>query len=46
MRITLETFLDHAPGAKIIGDRELEWKPDYRLEAVTGLWVDLGPVPA
>ena len=43
MRITLETFLDHAPDAKIIGDRELEWKPDYRLEAVTGLWVDLGP---
>ena len=35
MRITLETFLDHAPGAKIIEDRELEWKPDYRLEAVS-----------
>ncbi len=46
MGITLETLLDLAPEARIADDQELEWKPDYRLEALAGLRVDLGPAPS
>jgi cytochrome P450 len=46
MGITLEMLMDLAPDAQIAEDQELEWKPDYRLEALTSLRLNLGPAPS
>jgi cytochrome P450 len=44
MRITLEQLVELAPGARLVEGQELEWKPDYRLEGICSLQVDLGPL--
>ena len=45
MRITLEKLIELSPDARIVEDQQLEWKPDYRLEGIQSLWVDLSPKP-
>jgi cytochrome P450 len=45
MRITLENLIELAPDARLVEDQELDWKPDYRLEGMQALHLDLGPIP-
>ncbi len=44
LRITLEELMDLAPDARVVAEDEMSWKPDYRLEMVESLFVDLGPL--
>ncbi len=45
MRVTVEAFLDLAPEAKVIDDRELVFEQSILIDALHELYLDLGPVP-
>jgi cytochrome P450 len=45
MRITLEALLDHAPDMTLVEGQTIEYKNDMRMHSMTGMDVDLGPVP-
>lgn len=46
MRMTLETFMDLAPDARVVEDQALEYKQDMRIDGLRALELDLGEVPA
>jgi hypothetical protein len=45
MQITLKAFLDPAPEAKVIDDRDLTFEQSILIDALHQLYLDLGPVP-